>query len=136
MKRNDEKKSLVQRFCSSSYLNKNDFKNNNKLDCNYEYKLSEVNNKHSKPFGNNINKDILTQVQIAQNSMNNELHDIKKIFIPFPNKTRNKNNELKSQISNDNEDNKKINNIKNNSNKKNNYKNYNYRDIPLTKFFQ
>ena len=136
MKRNDEQKSLVQRFCSSPQLNKNDFKNNNKLECNYEYKLSEVNNKHSKPIGNNINIDILNQVQIAQNCMNNELHDIKKIFIPFSYKARNKNNEIKSLISNDNEDNKKINNIKNNSNKKKYYKNYNYRDVPLTKFFQ
>ena len=67
--------------------------------------------------------------------MNNELHDIKKIFIPFSFKTRNKNNDIKSRISNDDEDNKKY-NIKNNSNKKNNYKNYNYKDVPLTKFFQ
>ena len=135
MKRNDGKNNSVKVFTSSPYLNKNDFKNNDKLDCNYEYKFSEVNNKHSKPIGNNINIDILTQVQIAQNSMNNELHDIKKIFIPFSCKTRNKNNEIKSGISNDNEDNKKY-NIKNNSNKKNNYKNYNYKDVPLTKFFQ
>ena len=136
MKRNDGKNKLVPRFCASSHLNRNDFNNNNKLNCNYEYKFSEVNNKHSKPIGNNINIDILTQVQFAQNCMNSELHDIKKIFIPFSYKTRNKNNEIKSHISNDNEDNKKINNIKNCSNKKNNYKNYNYKDVPLTKFFQ
>ena len=133
MKRNEGKNNSAKRFSASPYLNKNDFKNNDKLDCNYEYKLSEVNNKHSKAIGNNINIDILTQVQIAQNYMNNELHDIKKIFIPFSYKTRNKNNEIKSCISNDNEDNKKY-NIKNNSNKKNNYNNY--KDVPLTKFFQ
>ena len=94
--------------------------------------MSEVNNKNSKPIGNNINFDILTQVQIAQNCMNNELHDIKKIFIPFSYKTRNKNKEIKPHISNDNKNNKEI----NDSNKKNNYKNYNYKDVPLTKFFQ
>ena len=141
---------IIGNFPSPSIPYKKLLENSNKLECHNKYKFSEINNSNIKPIGNNINIDILSEVQIAQNNLNYELHDVKKIFIPFSSNIKYNNkidlsknkNETNSHLSNNKE--KKINNeyVKENNKRKNmniknhNYKKSNYKDIPLTKFFQ
>ena len=123
----------------------------NQLVCNNEYKLFEFNEANMNYNGNNINKDILTQIQVIQDNTNDELHEFKKIN--YPALLNAKSNEKKYLINNKNEMNgvilfkneKKINKEKgkDNLNKKminiqnsnNNIKISNYKDIPLTSFF-
>ena len=99
--------------------------------------MSNINN-NILPKGNNINIDILSEVQIAQDNLNNELYDLKKVNLSYANSNKKEtsnqvliNNEKK--INNDN--NKDINKRKNKNIKINSGKNT-YKDFPLTKFFQ
>ena len=122
-------------FCGISNKNKKIVKDSNKLECSDKYKLYEINNSNISPIGNNINIDLLTQVQTAQNNLNNELHEIKKIYIPY---SSNNKKEMNNQQLFNKE--KKINNEENNKRKVINFKNIsgkkNYKDIPLTNYFQ
>ena len=118
--------------------NKNLLPNSNKLECNNEYKFSEINNNNIS-IGNNINIDLLSKVHETQNKLNNELHEVKKIYIPYSSNNKkeynshlsfHKEKKVNNEYSRENNK-KKVINIKNNK-----YKNSNYKDIPITKFFQ
>ena len=112
------------------YSNRKIIINSDKLECNNELKLSEINN-NMPSLGNNLNKDILTEVQMVQNNLKKELNDVKKINLTYSNSNK---IDLSSPKTN-NEYIKEVNKRKIKNNKNNIDKN-NYKDIPLTKFFQ
>ena len=113
------------------YSKKKILANSDKLECKNEFKLAGINNNNILPLGNNINIDILTEAEMVQNNLNKELNDIRKINCYFSNNNK---NEISSQKIN-NEGNTEFNKRKFKTNKNNDDKN-NYKDIPLTKFFQ
>ena len=113
---------------------------NDKLECNDQFKLPNKNNNILQK-GNNINIDLLSEAQMAQDSLNNELHDLKKIYLPYSN-TRKKEmpNQLlinkEKKINNENNKDINLNNKRKNKNIKTNSGKTTYKDIPLTNFFQ
>ena len=111
---------------------------NDKLECNSQFEMPNINN-NILPKGNNINIDILSEVQMAQDNLNNELHDVKKVYLSYSNSNKketpnqvliNKEKKINS------ENNKDINKRKNKNNFKTNSGKTIYKDIPLSKFFQ
>ena len=111
---------------------------NDKLECNNQFRIPNINN-NILPKGNNINIDILSEVQLAQDNLNNELQDVKKnVYLPYSNSNK---KEIPNQVllskeeKINNENNKDVNKRKNKNTKTNSGKTI-YKDIPLTKFFQ
>ena len=105
--------------------------NNNKLECNAEYKLIEFNTKNMKRINvnNNIINNILYDIQKVQNSTNDELYEFKNKNVNNKLLYKNEKNKLCEKDSNDklNTKNTINNNIKRNSR---------YKDVPLTAFFK
>ena len=105
----------------------------NKLECNSEYKLNEINFENMKQVNNNnIIKDVLCEIQKVQKNTNDELHEFKNRNMNNKLNFKNEKNKMNKSETEVNDKLVQKNNVKNNTSNKN----IRYKDVPLTVFFK